>query len=67
MQKVDFSLILACYNESTTFEKTEIKTKTEANLELLRTDLSAQYEIGTASATLPSASPYDAVVTIGKK
>ncbi|MDP3998155.1 MAG: LytR C-terminal domain-containing protein [bacterium] len=49
------------------FEKTVIEAKTETTLDLLKTDLSAQYEIGTASATLSSSSPYDAVVTIGKK
>lgn len=53
--------------ENYDFEKTVIQTKKEADLELLEADLGAQYEIGTASATLSSSSPYDAVVTIGKK
>lgn len=53
--------------ENYNFEKTILETKKAADLDLLKADLEAQYEVGTASATLPSSSPYDAVVTIGKK
>lgn len=53
--------------ENYDFEKTEIRAKKEADLELLKGDLGAQYEIGTASATLSPSSAYDAVVIIGKK
>lgn len=49
------------------YEQTVIQTKKEADLELLKADLGAQYEIGTASVTLSSSSSYDAVVIIGKK
>lgn len=49
------------------FEQTVIQTKKESDLELLKGDLAAQYEIGSASATLSSSSSYDAVVTVGKK
>lgn len=49
------------------YEKTVIETKKETDLALLKTDLEAQYAIGTASATLSSDSAYDAVIIIGKK
>lgn len=53
--------------ENYNYEKTAIEAKTEANLSLLKADLETQYEIGTASATLPTTSPYDAVIIVGKK
>ena len=53
--------------ENYDFAKTVIQTKKEADLDLLKADLATQYEIGSASATLSSSSPYDAVVTIGQK
>lgn len=53
--------------ENYNFEKTVIQTKKAADLDLLKADLENQYEIGSASATLPSSSSYDAVVIIGKK
>lgn len=49
------------------YETTVIQTKKEADLELLKADLGAQYEIGSASATLSSSSSYDALVIVGKK
>lgn len=53
--------------DNTDYEKTVIQTKKEADLELLKADLGAQYEIGSASATLSSSSSYDALVIVGKK
>jgi hypothetical protein len=51
------------------FENTEIlvKSDNENLLEVLKTDLSSQYTVGTASATLPAGSLYDAQVTVGKQ
>lgn len=53
--------------DNTDYDKTVIQTKKEEDLELLKADLGAQYEIGTASANLSSSSSYDALVIIGKK
>jgi hypothetical protein len=51
-----------------TFEKTEIEVKAgkESVLELVRTDLTKDYSLGTASSTLASDSPFDVRVTVGK-
>lgn len=51
-----------------TYDETEIHGKPgrEAYLEMLKTDLSDEYTIGTASADLPADSPYDAQVIVGK-
>lgn len=51
------------------YAKTEIQVKAEQSvyLPVLQADLSGSYSIGSASSTLKSSLPYDAVVIVGKE
>lgn len=69
LEGLGYNVVQISNAENFNFEKTtiQIKSSDEKYLNLLKSDLSKNYSIGSTSATLASSSTPDAIVTIGKE
>lgn len=69
LEKIGYTVANTGNTEEYTYKKTEIHVKSgkEAYLELLKTDIGAEYMLGTSSADLSADSSYDAQVIVGKE
>lgn len=69
LEKLGYTVENTGNTEEYTYKKTEIHVKSgkEAYLELLKTDVAAEYILGTSSADLSADSSYDAQVIVGKE
>lgn len=69
LEKLGYTVANTGNTEEYTYKKTEIHVKPgkEAYLEFLKTDVAAEYILGTSSADLSADSSYDAQVIVGKE